>query len=160
MNIFPIKERTFKLFDTQSETLERLKRRTEKSKNLTSQHTDKTFRGIIDGNQFKLISSVVGKGALCVMTGEIQEGTGFVKVEIHKVFKILFSILLCFPPIGITLSILIGAEEYHPIFILVALLQVLMIRYIFIGFAFRAISRASLNRLRDVLDFEWTTNYK
>jgi len=31
---------------------------------------------MIHGGQFKLISSTIGKGALCVMTGEIQEGEG------------------------------------------------------------------------------------
>jgi hypothetical protein len=144
MNIFPTKEQEFKLIDTQEETLDRLNRRTEKSENLTSANTDKSFRGIINGNEFKIISSVIGKGAFCVMTGKINSKNGHVKIEIHKVFKVLLSIILCFPIIGI--------------FILVIIAQILFIRYVFIGMAFKFLSRESLNRLRDVLDLEWVKN--
>jgi len=59
MNIFPTKELEFKLIDDQAETLNRLNRRTEKSKNLTSQYTDKSFRGMIDGNEFKIIEVAI-----------------------------------------------------------------------------------------------------
>jgi hypothetical protein len=158
MNIFPTKELEFKLIDDQAETLNRLNRRTEKSKNLTSQYTDKSFRGMIDGNEFKIISSVIGKGAFCVMTGKINSDNGNVKAEIHKVFRILLSIILCFPVIGIVALLLSDAKEFSPILILVVIGQVLMIRYVFIGLAFKFLSKASLNRLRDVLDFEWIKN--
>ena len=158
MNIFPTKKQKFKLIDEQAVTLNRLNRRTEKSENLTSQYTDKSFRGTITGNEFKIISSVIGKGAFCVMTGKINSTNGYVKVEIHKVFRILLSIILCFPVIGIVIAILTGTEEFSPIFILVAILQILMIRFVFIGLAFKFLSKASLNRLRDVLDFEWEKN--
>jgi len=59
MNIFPTKELEFKLIDDQAETLNRFNRRTEKSKNLTSQYTDKSFRGMIDGNEFKIIEVAI-----------------------------------------------------------------------------------------------------
>ncbi|WP_420572676.1 hypothetical protein [Kordia sp.] len=155
MKLFPTTTRYFRLIDDKLETIDRLKRRTDKSHNLTSDYTDKTFRGIIKDNQFKLISSVIGKGAFCVMKGEINTNEGHVSVEIHKVFRILLSIILCFPPIGITIVILLGQEEFHPVFIPVVIIQVIMIRYIFIGLAFKSLSRYSLNRLRDVLDVDW-----
>ena len=155
MNIFPTKEQEFKLIDDQAETLNRLNRRTEKSENLTSQRTDKSFRGIINGNEFKVISSVIGKGAFCVMTGKINSDNGNVKVEIHNVFKILLSIFLCFPIIGMIVLILSKAQEFSPILILVMIGQILIIRYAFIGLSFKFLSKESLNRLRDVIDFEW-----
>ena len=158
MKIFPTKEKEFKLIDDQAETLNRLNRRTEKSEKLTSQHTDKSFRGTINGNEFKVISSVIGKGAFCVMSGKINSDGGNVKVEIHKVFKILLSIFLCFPVIGMITLILTKAQEFEPFLILVMIGQILMIRYVFIGFAFKSLSKDSLNRLRDVLDFEWIKN--
>ncbi|WGD35286.1 hypothetical protein [Olleya sp. YS] len=158
MKIFPTKELKFKLIDDQAETLNRLNRRTEKSENLTSSQTDKSFRGIINGNEFKIISSAIGKGAFCVMTGTIESDKGNVKVEIHKVFRILLSVILCFPIIAIIIAILTGKEEPNPIFILVAIGQILIIRYGFIGLAFKFLSKESLNRLRDVIDFEWIKN--
>ncbi|MCH7415125.1 hypothetical protein MM213_16610 [Belliella sp. R4-6] len=158
MKIFPTKELKFKLIDNQAETLNRLNRRTEKSENLTSQRTDRSFRGIINGNEFKLISSVIGKGAFCVMSGAIESDKGNVKVEIHKVFRILLSIILCFPIVAILIAILTGKEEPDPIFILVVIGQILIIRYGFIGLAFKFLSRESLKRLREVLDFELVNN--
>ena len=76
MKIFPTKELNFKLIDDQAKTLNRLSRRTEKSENMTSQYTGKSFRGIINGNEFKIISSTIGKGAFCVMTGKIESESG------------------------------------------------------------------------------------
>ena len=156
MNIFPTKEHEFKLITSQEETLHRLNRRTEKSENLISAYTDKSFRGIINGNEFKIISSVIGKGAFCVMTGKINDTNGQVKVEIHKAFKILLSIILCFPIIAFFALTL--TNEFSPIMIIVTIGQILMIRYVFIGLAFNFLSKDSLNRLRDVLDFEWIKN--
>ena len=158
MKIFPTKELNFKLIDDQAETLNRLNRRTEKSENLSSQYTDKSFRGIINGNKFKIISSTIGKGAFCVMTGVIESDKGNVRVEIHKVFKILLSVFLLFPIIGLIAMILTKAQELSPILILVMIGQILVIRYGFIEFAFNFLSRESLDRLRDVLDLEWIKN--
>jgi hypothetical protein len=155
MKIFPTTELKFNLIDNQDETLGRLKRRTEHSENLTSQYTDKSFRGKIDGTNFKIISSTIGKGAFCVMTGEISTDQGKVKAEIHKVFRILLSIILVFPIIGLLIMIFRGTNDFSPIMILVAIGQILIIRYAFIELAFRFLSKASLNRFRDVLDIEW-----
>lgn len=155
MKIFPTKELNFKLIDDPSETLDRLNRRTEKSENLTSQYTDKSFRGIINGNEFKIISSAIGKGAFCVMTGVIESDNGNVKVEIHKVFRMLLSMILLFPIIGLFAIVLTKAQEFTSILILVTIGQILVVRYIFIGLAFKFLSRVSLNKLRDVLDLEW-----
>jgi hypothetical protein len=72
--------------------------------------------------------------------------------------KILLSIILCFPVIGIVALLLSDAKEFTPIVILVVIGQVLMIRYVFIEIAFKLLSKTSLNRLRDVLDFDWIKN--
>lgn len=156
LKLFPSKELHFKLIDSQDETLNRFKRRTEESKHLTSQFTEKSFRGLIVGNRFKLISSHIGKGAFCVMKGIITTDTGSVFIEIHKAFRVLLSIFLVFPIIG-TISMAFNKQVGVSLYmILVIIGQVLMIRYLFIEFAFRALSKDSLNRLRDVLDIEWT----
>ena len=155
MKIFPSKELKFKLIDDQADTLNRFKRRTEKSENLTSQYTDRSFRGVINENKFKVISSAIGKGAFCVMTGAIESDMGNVQVEIHKAFRIILSLFLLFPIIGIIATTANGAEEFSPVSILVVIGQILLIRYVLIELAFRFFSKESLNRLRDVLDFEW-----
>jgi hypothetical protein len=97
MNIFPKSDYTFKIIGVETETLERLKRRTEQSESLTSKITDKSFRGIIKDNTFKLISSEIGKGAFCVLTGEIDNKDGQVEVKINKAFRILLSVFIMLP---------------------------------------------------------------
>lgn len=154
MKIFPTKEIRFRLIDSHDETLDRLKRRTEHSKNLTSEYTDKSFRGKINGSAFKIISSTIGIGAFCVLTGEIASVQGIVRFEIHKVFKVLLTIILLFPLIGIIIALINGTEDFSPIFIVVFILQILVIRLVFIELAFRFLSKLSLNRFRDVLDIE------
>lgn len=158
MNIFPIKERKFMLIGDQEDTIDRLNRRTEKSENLTSAFTEKSFRGTINKNEFKIISSVIGKGAFCVMIGKINPENGYVKVEIHKGFRILLSVFLCLPVIGMIALILTKSKDFSPILIVVMILQILLIRYVFVGLAFHFLSKDSLNRLRDVLDIEWIKN--
>ncbi|WP_226390175.1 hypothetical protein [Penaeicola halotolerans] len=158
MKIFPTKEISFRLIDSHDETLDRLKRRTEPSENVTSQYTDKSFRGKINGTRFKIISSAIGRGAFCVLTGEIGSDQGNVRVEIHNVFKVLLSIILLFPVIGLIIALINGTEDFSPIFIVVVILQILFIRLLFIGLAFRFLSKSSLNRFRDVLDIEWKKN--
>ena len=158
MKIFPTKEISFRLIDSHDEPLDRLKRRTEHSENLTSQYTDKSFRGKVNGTRFKIISSAIGRGAFCVLTGEISNDQGKVKVEIHKVFRVLLSLFLMFPIIGLLIMIISGTEDFSPIMILVVIGQILIIRYAFIGLAFRFLSKSSLDRLRDVLDIEWKKN--
>lgn len=158
MKLFPTKELNFRLVNDQAETLDRLNRRTERSDNLTSQFTDKSFRGQIDKNEFKLISSTIGRGAFCVMSGQINSVDGSVKVEIHKVFQILLTIILLLPLVGFLIMAINQTDKFSPIMILVAIGQILMIRYVFIELVFRFLSRESLNRLKDVLDFDWIKN--
>ena len=155
MNIFPKSDYTFKIIGEETETLERLKRRTELSESLTSKITDKSFRGIIKDNTFRIISSEIGKGAFCVLTGEIDNKDGQVEVEINKAFRILLSVILCFPFIGLIVQFFSNKEEFSIIFIFAVILQLLIIRFLFIEFAFRIFSKSSLNRLSDVLDIEW-----
>ena len=154
MYIFPVKERTFKLIDSQKNTLDRLKRRTDKSQYLTSQFTDKSFRGQLNENKFKIISSKIGRGAFCVLTGEINTEKGFVKVEIHTVFKGFLTVFLFLPLIAFFILYFTQKDSSQIIF-LVALVQVLLVRYVIIELGFKFLSKKSLNRLRDVLDFEW-----
>ncbi len=155
MNIFPSETYEFKLIDEQSETLQRLKRRTEDSDNLISKITDKTFIGKIDNNKFRIISSNIGKGAFITMIGLISYEKGEVKLEVNKPFRILIYILMIFPFIALLIQLFDTSQEFNPIFILVCIVQVLVIRFLFVSIYFRAMSKNSLNRLADVLDTEW-----
>lgn len=155
MEIFPSQVYEFGLINGQNETLERLKRRTEESDSLTSKLTEKSFLGKVSGNRFRIISSAIGKGTFCTMTGFISYEKGEVKLEINKPFKILLTILMILPFIAFITQVFSASEEFNPVFILVFLGQVLIIRFLFIGLFFKILSKQSLKRLSDVLDTEW-----
>ena len=155
MQLFPTKNINFRLLDSHEATLDRFRRRTEESQYLTSQITDKSFRGRINGNEFTVISSAVGKGALCVMSGEIGKASGTVNVSLHTAFKVLFSFALVAPLVLFLISAFSDPNFLNLVSVLVLIGQTLMIRYVFIGLAFRFQSKESLSRLRDVLDLEW-----
>lgn len=155
MHLFPKAEMEFELIDTQDETLSRLKRRTEHSENLISKHTDRSFIGKIEGTSFKIISSAIGRGAFCVMTGQISSDHGYVKVEIHRAFKVLLSIILSLPVIGMIIEALSKGEVHWLPLIPIVVGQILIIRFLFIGLMFRLLSKSSLDRLRDVADLKW-----
>lgn len=67
----------------------------------------------------------------------------------------MLSVLLCFPLIGVIAQTFSNKDGFSMTFIFVAILQFLMIRYLFIEFAFRRFSKSSLNKLSDVLDIEY-----
>lgn len=154
MELYPTKELRFTLLDSKEDTIERLKKRTEFSEKMTSNYTEKSFRGILNGDEFKIISSEIGIGALCVMTGKIDNDNSYVNVEINKAFKILFSIILVMPILAIVIETTQKPNDILS-FILVGIWQILMIRFFFIGMFFSRMTKQSLNRLRDVLDIEF-----
>jgi len=155
MTIFPSSSYEFKLINDQSETLERLKRRTEVSESFISKLTDKSFIGKVTNNSFKVISADIGKGSFCTLEGIIKEERGEVFVEINKSFKILFSILMLLPFIAFFIQLFSNQKQFNPIMILVCLGQVLVIRFFFIGFFYKLLSKKSINKLADVIDTEW-----
>ncbi len=155
MKIFPVKTLKFKLIDTHENTLNRLIRKTDHSERMTMSTTKKSFRGIVDGSQFKLLSSAMSGGAFCLMTGAIDVDGGYVKVEVNKPFKLLLCLLLAFPIIAVLAILVSTPEKFSPVHLLIMVAQTLMMRYVFIGVAFNLLSRNSLNRLGDVLDLEW-----
>lgn len=160
MKIFPTRELEFILNDDPATTLKRLKRRTDHSTYLASEWTEKSFRGIINGYDFKLISSSVGKGAFCVLTGSLSSKQGRVQVKIHNVFKGLLSVFMMAPLIAVSIGLILDLQEFALVPFLITLGQVFFIRYVFIELLFRWLSRQSLNRLRDVLDLEWIPTQK
>lgn len=151
---FPEKKYVFQLIDADMVSLKRLKRRTDTRSILRSQFTKKTFRGEIEGNTFKIISSSIGIGAFCILRGTVNHQKGVIDIKIHKVFKIVLAILMFFLVIAVLIIYISDVKNFSNTLIFVAFLQMIFIRYLIIEFIFIRLSNASLRRLRDVLDFE------
>ncbi len=155
-HLYPTTQREFTLIQNQELTLEKLERRREFSTTLISKTTDKSFLGTISANTFQIISSATGIGAFCILKGEINSTTGFVEVSMHKVFK-LFIALFYLAPLAGGVAIIVQEQSllFIPLAVIVSALQFLFIRFVFVGFLFRVLSKESLRRLRDVLDVNW-----
>ena len=154
MKIYSSSSYNLKLIDGDNESLERLVRRTEISESLVSKRTEKSFIGTILGNEFRIITSEIGIGALCVLSGNVNNQIGQINIELNKAFKLLFSVILCLPIVAV-ISVFIQEPSKFPWFLIVVVIfQILIIRYLIIEVFFRFASKRSLNRLIDVLDAE------
>jgi hypothetical protein len=89
------------LRDDRATTLNVLRQNTKLTDILGSYYTNKEFIGQVGDSGFKIISSEIGRGAVCVFEAEFQDSTGRVEIRIHNAFKILFSILMLMPIIAL-----------------------------------------------------------
>ncbi|WP_332453316.1 hypothetical protein [Chryseobacterium aquaticum] len=154
MNLLPIQNYEFDLIDSQTETLERLTRRIESSDKQKSRITGKSFIGNVYQNTFNLRPSNIDKSTICTLEGVLHETKGEVKVEINKTIKVFFYFFLCLPFVSFFLQLFSSQEKFNPVFILVFIGQLLVIRYLFIGLFFKMSSRIAVAKLLDVLDAE------
>ena len=89
MNIFPTKNYEFELLFDRSEALSELEKNTMITNSLVSEWTKKEFIGQVNKNGFRIISSKRGRGAFCVLNGNLESKNGTLKIEIHKAFRVI-----------------------------------------------------------------------
>lgn len=151
IKLFPEKNITVELRDDRATTLNELRRNTNLTDRLVSSYTEKEFIGQVDDRGFKLISSEIGRGAVCVFEGELQDSIGTVEIRIHNAFKLMFSILMLMPVIGFAISFATQGIEKSIIIIIPAAMGILFIRFVFIELSFRFISKTGFNKLTRIV---------
>jgi hypothetical protein len=154
LKLFPKRFLTVELESEYSRTFEQLENVTDLTENLVSTWTNKEFRGTVTEHGFKLISSEIGRGAVCVFIGNFKNNMGTIEIRIHKAFQILFGIILSYPLIGFGLILfgegIISALQFIPVLIVVFL----VFRYLFIGLTFKFVSKTGLNKLTRTLSIK------
>ena len=151
MKLFPSKKLSFELREDLSKVMARLERKTDITDSLVSARTDKEFRGQIKHDGFKLISSEIGYGALCVLIGKFEGKLGEIEIRLHRAFKIMFSILLLLPIIGFGIAVFtVGIENSYGL-IIPLLMGILVIRFVFMELSFRFSSKTGLTKLKEIL---------
>ena len=151
MKLFPTKNFMAELRSDYSISMQNLKSSTDITDSLTSDWTKKEFRGQVNEKGFKLISSEIGRGAVCVLIGKFDGKTGEIEVRIHKAFKVMFSILMLMPIIGFVIAILTNGIEKSYGIIIPTIMGILFVKFIFIELGFRFISNTGINKLTDIL---------
>lgn len=151
MKLFPSKNLKVELRENRSMAIARLERQTDITDSLVSARTDKEFRGQVKDNGFKLISSEIGYGALCVLIGKFEGKSGEIEVRLHKSFKVMFSILMLLPIIGFGIAVsTVGIENAYGL-IIPLLVGILFVRLALMELSFRFSSKTGLNKLIEIL---------
>jgi len=144
MKLFPTKNFTAELTENSATAMAELKRNTDITDSLVSDWTKKAFRGQVNENGFKIISSEIGRGAICVLIGKFDGKNGEIEVRIHKAFKIMFSILMLMPIIGFGIVFLTTEIEKSIGIIFPMIMGILFVRFVFMELSFRIVSRTGL----------------
>ncbi len=151
MKLFPTKKFDVKLTENSSIAMTELERNTDITDSLVSDWTKKAFRGQVSSNEFKVISSEIGRGAICVLIGKFDQRNGEIELRIHKAFKVMFSILLLMPIIGFGITVLTNGIENSIGIIAPMIIGVLFVRFVFIELSFRFVSKTGLNKLTRII---------
>jgi len=148
MKLFPCKNVTVELRDDRATTLNELRRNTKLTVTLVSDYTDKEFIGQVGDSGFKIISSEIGRGAVCVFIGELQDSLGTLEIRIHNAFKIMFIILMLLPIIGFGIAGLLDGIVTAMIPLMI--MGIAFVRFVFMELSFRFISKTGLNKLEKI----------
>lgn len=152
MRIFPSNKYIIELNSSVQKNIELLRINTKESRSLTSQTTDKQFIGRINGEQFELISSLIGIGAFTVFKGKFTENFVTLTTEINKPFKILLSIIFALGLVGV------GHAFYRDGFVesiglfIPLIMMVVFLRFVMIGLSNKISISFTLERLKNVLN--------
>lgn len=151
MKIFPTNNYEFELINESSDALSELEKNTLITDSLVSEWTKKAFIGQVNKNGFKVISSKSGRGAFCVLEGKLESKKGTLEIRIHKVFRIMLSLIYLFPIIGFTIALFTKEKEIIISLIVPTIMAIIVFRFIFTELAFRIISRNGLRKLTEII---------
>ena len=159
MKVFPSKNYKIELVDNSGSSIENLRLRTLESDSLSTQITAKDFIGKIKGNEFQIIGSEIGIGAVSVLKGKFASDFVEVNAEINKPFKILISIIFIFGILGISFC---AVKNGFPrgLGMLVPLIMFLgFIRLVFLGLFFKISSNLIFNKFCRILKIKSIENF-
>ncbi len=151
MKLFPNKIFKVELSSDYAVSMQNLKSNTDITELLALKPTNNAFRGKVNENGFKIISSEIGRGAVCVLSGKFKGKTGEIEIRIHNVFKVLFSILMVLPVIAFGITLFTNGIEKSSGIILPMIMAIVFLRFVFIELSFRFISNKGIKKLTDIL---------
>ena len=151
MKIFPTYYYQFEIKKKSSDALSELKKNTMITNSLVSEWTKKAFIGQVGDNEFKIISSKPGRGAFCVLEGEIESYNGTLEIRIHKAFRVMLSLVFLFPIIGFLIALFTEEKKVIISLIIPSLMALVVFRFVFTELAFRIISKTGLNKLIEII---------
>lgn len=153
--IFPSKLYQFELIDNSPDIWNNLVEETKISQSLITVKTDKKFIGKVRNGHFRIISSVIGKGAFSVIEGNINsqgDKIGNLKFEINMPFKILISIWLILPFSIFAFSLFSKGFLETIVTLIIILLFLFGLKYLVLNVFFNYVNKIGLTELIKVLN--------
>jgi RsiW-degrading membrane proteinase PrsW (M82 family) len=155
MKLFPSDEFRVELQNESQIAMAKLKSNTKLTKSLVSEWGVKEdFLGQIDNNGFKVILSLRGVGAFCVLTGKFQNKIGTLKIHVHKAFRVLITIIMTFPFIGFGIIASQNGLQEAIELLIPFILFLLFIRFVLLGITYKVISNMGLKRLSETIEIK------
>ncbi len=150
--LFPERNYSARLAPNEPAAWERLRTNTELRDTLITVRTSKAFIGQVRPGTFKLISSEIGRGAICTMEGQFgQDGSGSVRLRMHMAFRVMMVILLLMPVAAIPLTFFTNGPRAAAWQIPMAVVGLIFVRFVFFGSLFKSRAKSGLAILAAVL---------
>ena len=147
MKIFPQKDYSIELKNDSSLAISELKNQTLTKDQFVSDWNNQTFIGEIDKNAFEIKLSKKLYGELCILKGNLNNRKGIIEIRTSKIFKIIFLSMVLLAISGIITAII--QNKLNVIFPL--FMTILVMRFIFLEFGFRIISKSGINKLTEII---------
>lgn len=147
MKIFPESNYSIELNNDSITSISELKNRTLSKEEFVTNWNNQTFIGKIKENEFEIKLSKKLFGDLCVLNGNLENKKGTLEIQTGKIFKIIFIIIALFSLSGIITAII--QDKLKVIFQLI--IAILIMRFIFLEFGFKFVSKNAINKLIKIL---------
>tara|TARA_R110000868_G_scaffold348246_1_gene609214 strand:- start:88 stop:558 length:471 start_codon:yes stop_codon:yes gene_type:complete len=151
MKIFPTKTHSITLIVDSSVAISELQKKTLSDEQFVADWNKQIFIGKINDCEFELKLSKKVYGAFCVIKGKLENKNGILKVGINKNYKVVLTLLLLFPFIGFAISLIKNGFDNSIELIFPTIMFIVVLRFVFIEFGFRIISKNGLNKLNEVI---------
>ncbi|WP_025665367.1 hypothetical protein [Aquimarina megaterium] len=147
MKLFPTKYYSIELLNDSSIALTELKNHTLSDEQFVADWNNQVFIGKIYDNEFEIKLSKNLYGAFCVLNGKLEKRCGTLEIRVGKTFKILFLIIVLF-----AISVLVISTIQNRLDTLFqSVIAIISLRFIFIEFGFRIISKTGLDKLTRII---------
>ncbi|MBA6157381.1 hypothetical protein H3Z83_12760 [Tenacibaculum sp. S7007] len=147
MKLFPENDYSIELNNNSSLAISELENQTLSKEQFVTNWNNQAFIGKIETNEFEVKLSKKLVGEVCVLKGKLESEKGTLKVRTSRIFKIIFVAIVLFALSGIVTAII--QNKLEMIFHLV--MTILVMRFIFLEFGFRIISKSGINKLTEII---------
>lgn len=150
LKIFPKNKYSIELKIDSTSATSKLKNCTLSKEQYVANWNNQLFIGEIKENEFELKLSKKLYGDFCVVDGKLENKKGTLEIQIGKVLKIIFVLVILFIFSGIITALI--QNKFEAIFSLVV--GIIVLRFIFLELGFRYATKSILQKLTEIIEIK------